>query len=235
MDIVYLLKESSENPELTCSLRSLKNLPHDNVFFVGGCPDKINLSKISHIPVEQTGTKYKNTTHSLRIVIKKGFLSHDFILMNDDFFIMTPISDPKKELNLNRGLVVDVIKDYQKRYNGQVNPYIDGMVATCQLLEKNGIKNPLSYELHIPMVFNRYKLEEMFSIADKADIPVLHKRTLYGNLYAKDSVFTEDVKMSLHFPELPENPAFLSTSDMYFRKMAPFLNNIFSDKSEYEL
>ena len=41
MDIVYLVKNSRTNDELTYSLRTLVNVPHDKVFLVGGCPDNI--------------------------------------------------------------------------------------------------------------------------------------------------------------------------------------------------
>lgn len=235
MDIVYLLKDSPEIKELNYSLRSLKNLPHDKVFFVGGFPQNINPEKVSHIPVLQTGTKYQNTTHSLKMAICNKEISDDFILMNDDFFVMTPIKDPVKELNLHRGPVEDVIEDYKKRYNGKIHPYIEGMVSTCKLLQKNGIKKPLSYELHVPMVFNKKKLAEMFSIADEENIPVLHKRTLYGNLFMSGGKQIKDVKMSLHLPEMPDSADFLSTSDTFFKKIEIIFANIFSEKSEYEL
>lgn len=57
MDIVYLVKECRINEELTYSLRSLVNLPHDKVFLVGGCPTNIDKTKITHIPTLQGNNK----------------------------------------------------------------------------------------------------------------------------------------------------------------------------------
>ena len=143
MDIVYLLKDEPIIDELSLSLRSLVHVPHDNVFFVGGFPTNINPSKVSHIKVEQSGTKYKNTTNMLKIVSKIQEISDKVILMNDDFMFMEDIKDPETELNLHRGLVDDIIKDYMERYKGQEHQYVTGMQDTKRVLQGLGYVNPL--------------------------------------------------------------------------------------------
>jgi hypothetical protein len=155
--------------------------------------------------------------------------------MNDDFFIMEDIKDPVKELNLHRGLVDAVYADYEKRYGGVITPYAEGMMSTKDLLRGMGYVNPLSYELHIPIIMHKKNLQSMFNIPGLDALPVLHKRTLYGNLFLSNSEYTEDVKMDMHHPDLPKNTKFLSTSDMFFRRFKPFLFNIFDKPSEYEL
>ena len=75
MDIVYLVKDCTENEELTYSLRSLVNIPHDRVFIVGGCPRNIDTSKVIHFPILQTDTKYKNTTNNLKLICNQDNLS----------------------------------------------------------------------------------------------------------------------------------------------------------------
>ena len=62
MDIVYVIKDCSFCEELTYSLRSLVNVPHDNVIIIGGLPKNIDENKIVHIPFIQKGSKYQNTT-----------------------------------------------------------------------------------------------------------------------------------------------------------------------------
>lgn len=236
MDIVYFIKDELENDALILSLRSLSHIPHDKVFLVGGFPNGVNPETVFHIPVEQDGgTKYKNTTKMLRLVSKTPEISDKFILMNDDFMFMEDIKDPETELNLHRGYVDDIIKDYLERYQGQEHPYVTGMQDTKRVLQGLGYVNPLSYELHIPIVMHKNDLQQMFNIPGLDSIPVLHKRTLYGNLYLRNSKYTQDVKMDLHHPELPENTKFLSTSDMYFRQFKPFLLSMFDKPSEYEL
>lgn len=235
MDIVYLLKDEPIIDELTLSLRSLVHVPHDKIFFVGGFPTNINPEKVYHIEFKQKGTKYKNTTNMLKAVSKNLKISDKFILMNDDFMFMEDIKDPETELNLHRGYVDDIIKDYLERYKGQEHPYVTGMEDTKRVLQGLGYVNPLSYELHIPIVMHRTNLQQMFRLPGLDAIPVLHKRTLYGNMYLRNSQYTEDVKMDLHHPELPQNTKFLSTSDMYFRQLKPFLLSMFDKPSEYEL
>lgn len=234
MDIVYLLKESETNDELTYSLRSLKNLPHDKVFFVGGMPNNINPEKVYHIPTEQGDNKYKNTANAMLTACMCSKISEDFILMNDDFFVMTPIKDIKKELNLHRGLLDDMIFFYANEFPFK-DEYLSGLRQTRELLRRVKIHGPLNYELHTPMVINKAKMIEVFKIPGFNDIESPMFRSLYGNLRLKDSQYTQDVKMDALHLNLPENPTFLSTSDNYFKTVKVFMNAIFPDKSEYEL
>jgi hypothetical protein len=234
MDIVYLLKESKENEELRYSLRSLKNMPHDKVFFVGGMPDFVNLDKVFHIPTLQDANRYKNTATGMLTACMCSKISDDFILMNDDFFIMTPIKDVKKEFNLHRGLLDDMILYYSNEFPFK-DEYLSGLRETRELLRRLKIHGPLSYELHIPMVINKRDMVETFLIPGFMDMKAPMFRSLYGNLHLKDSQYTHDVKMDALHLELPDNPTFLSTSDSYFKTIKVFMNAIFPDKSEYEL
>ena len=234
MDILYLLKESNVNEELIYSLRSLVNMPHEQVFFAGGCPKGIK--NIIHIPVEQNGDKHQNSTNNLIAACKDERLSNDFILMNDDFFILSPIKNPAEELNFNRGEIQNVYQDYANRFLNQTT-YMIGMQHSMNFLQNLGIKNPLSFELHIPIVLNKAKVLEMFAIKDVESIPVLHKRSLYGNLYIKHSNYTEDVKIlskSDFSPEKIKDKNFLSCSDEGWGKIKEYISDKFSIPSIYE-
>lgn len=234
MDILYLLKESNVNEELIYSLRSLVNLPHEQIFFAGGCPKGIK--NIIHIPVEQNKDKHQNSTNNLIAACKDERLSNNFILMNDDFFILNPIKNPAEELNLNRGEIQEVYQDYTTRYLNETT-YMIGMRHTMLLLQNLGIKNPLSFELHIPMILNKDKVLEMFSIKGLESIPVLHKRSLYGNLYIKHSKYTEDNKIlskSDFSPQEMENKKFLSCSDKGWGRIKEYITDKFSISSIYE-
>lgn len=235
MDIVYLVKESVQNDELTYSLRSLRNLHHNRVFMVGGCPNNINKGKITHVASLQGNNKYKNTTESLKRICKREDLSEDFILMNDDFFILKPILNPAKELNLCRGTIESVLANYKKRFHNYTTAYIQGMEQTKIFLEDHGIKEPLSYELHIPMMLNKEKVLKMFEIPYLESIKVLHKRSLYGNLYLKGSLQINDVKVLVDYFYPLGTDKFLSTEDNSFARCRPFLNDLFPEKSEYEI
>lgn len=235
MDIVYLLKDTLKNEELVYSLRGLENIPHDNVFLVGGCPSEINKERVIHFQVKQTSDKYRNTTNGLKLVCQDPRLSEEFILMNDDFFILKPIKDPEKELNLTRGPIENVLKEYTERYGADANSYILGMRQTKIFLEDYGIKNPLSYELHIPMVMAKSNVLRALSLPHIESLQVIHKRTIYGNLFKKDPQFTEDVKVRRRVYWPIYNDKFLSTEDDTWEHVKPYLKTVFPNKSKYEI
>lgn len=230
MDIVYPLSEQYDGEELRFSLRSLQNIPHDMVFFVGGCPGWAQ--NIIHIPMSQKGTKYKNTTKAMIKVCNDTRVSEDFILMNDDFFILEKTTP--EELNLYNGTVQSNLDAQYKKY-GTANPYMRGMEQTRDLLKNNGVPEPLCYELHIPFVFNKHKFLNMFDLREVERINCLHKRTLYGNLYLNGGKDTRDVKIFARNGFFGQAGAFLSCSNDGFDLIKSFLSAKFPKKSVYEV
>lgn len=235
MDIVYLVKNSSTNEELTYSLRSLVNLPHDKVFIVGGCPTNIDKTKIIHIPTLQGNNKFHNTTKSIQVACYNESLSEDFILMNDDFFILKPITYIEEELNLCRGPIEEVEKEHLTRNNGQTNEYFTGMKQTRIYLQDLGFKCPLSYELHIPMVFNKKQLLDVFLLKHLDSLNMIQWRSIYGNIYLKNSQKIDDVKVYHNFYQPIRNDKFLSTEDMSWPRVKTYISKLFPTKSQYEL
>lgn len=233
MDIVYVVKECCINEELTYSLRSLSNLPHNKVFIVGGCPHNLNRDEIIHVSTVQSGNKYKNTTNGLKTVCRDSRLSEDFILMNDDFFILKPIKDPVSELNLCRGTIKEVLEKMRTRHNTD-GPYMTSMHQTDVYLQDIGVKTPLSYELHIPMVLNKTKFLDIFSLLYITDAQLIHKRSIYGNLYLTNSDKIDDVKVYRDFETPIGSDKFLSTEDISWPKVKPQIGALFPHKSIYE-
>lgn len=233
MDIVYLVKNCYTNEELTYSLRSLVNLPHDRVIIVGGCPANINKHTLVHFPIFQGGNKYSNTTANLKTICQNKELSEDFILMNDDFFILKPVT--VEDLKVCRGPIDKVLESYVYRYGTDANPYISGMRKTKIFLQDLGIKEPISYELHIPMVINKKKFLDMFSLPHIEGVKPLHKRTLYGNLYCKGFKEINDVKVLNEYYYPFGSDKFLSTEDNSWPRVKPFMQNLFPNKSEFEI
>lgn len=231
MDIVYVVKPCRRNEELMYSLRSLVNIPHDKVFIVGGCPKNINQEKVIHIPTEQSGTKWRNSTNNLLTACSDERLSEDFILFNDDFYVLKPIKD-LKELELDRGPLWKVYDYYHSKYGP--TDYAEGIKQTGELLERLGVTNPLSYELHIPFVMAKSKVLKAFTLPGVMDIPVVHKRTLYGNLYKTDTKTVRDVKV-YNFFDSAKTGAFLSSIDTFLPNVLNWLAAKFPQKSEYEL
>lgn len=233
MDIVYPYKRCAD--EIYYSLRSLKNIPHDKVFIVGDKPTGINFKTVNYIPFAQNKTKYKNTTEILKMMCQNKDLSEDFILMNDDFFILKEIKNPAEELNLYRDYALKVYEYYVKKYGN--NGYSKGIIETIKLMQdKLFIANPLSYELHTPFILNKFKFLDMFNIEGVDNIACLHKRTLYGNLYLTNSKPIKDVKL-FNFNSTFINPEqkLLSCSDMAWVNLKVVIQKIFNKKSIYEV
>ncbi len=226
MDLVYICRKG-DNEELRYSLRSVvKNLPKSRVWVVGHKPDWYSGN---FIPVEDRSTKFNNIRHALIEVCNTPEISDDFVFMNDDFFFIKPV---KKIKNYNEGHLSDKIVKYRR-----IEPtsgYLISLKKTMQYLKDRGIKNPISYDIHVPMIFNKAKLLEI------AYLP-FQTRSIYGNLYQIASETITDVKryhngscmteLSYYENEYP----FISSEDKSFETLKKeILAEMFPDPSKYE-
>lgn len=215
MDLVYVVRPGENNEELRYSLRTVAvHLEHDRIFIVGHTPSWV--AGVESLQTIQAGTKYANSTRNVLTACCTAEVSDPFVLMNDDFFITAPVNQVPA---LHRGIVIDVLTDYQARYGtriGKRNHYIDGMAATLQLLNDMGHHDPLSYELHVPLVVHKDAMREAIEVATTAGLEAPHKRTLYGNLAHLGGQQTRDVKVNTSSSvQMPE--PFVSTCDKIFR------------------
>ena len=230
-DIVYFVKECEENPELTYSLRSLKNFPHGKVWFYGGCPK--NLKPDVHVHERQISlTKYSNVSNMLQDACLNKEISDSFWLFNDDFFVLQPITPQymsKLEKGFHNGTLMDQIKRCEKITDG-INGYTRKLRRTLEWLEENYYSSR-NYEMHIPMLIDRKKMNKLFKGTSHCS------RSKYGNVYLNENVNQRDVKIfSLnHEPKRLNN--FVSTCDETFKngKIGEIIREQFKEKSEYEI
>lgn len=227
MDLVYLCR-SGENEELRYSIRSAcANLPHKNLWVIGDAPGWFAGNLISR---PANSRKYQTTTAHLRAACEDDRISDPFTLLNDDFFIVDRVRTVPL---LNRGRISDVIADYHHR-GVTGSPYIRGMKQTLALLESLGKKDPLSYELHIPIVVHKKDMLKALGIAEASGIEVPHKRSIYGNLLRAKGKTVEDVKIYRPGQEIPRGP-FISTNDHIFNEyIGPLMRWKFPTPSPYE-
>lgn len=225
-DIVYTVREGS-NSELRYSLRSLKNIPHRNVYMVGHIPHWV--TNVIPLHTIQDGKKWENVLNNLLMACDEPGLSPNFILMNDDFFILRPLNYMPV---LDRGPIKDIVSRYDKAKRD--TRFIQGMRDTAELLNDFHIRNPISYELHIPMTVNKYKFKQALEISK--NIEGFGKRTIYGNLNPQESTTIEDVKVTLRRRDFKKHTVFLSTDEDSFSilKIKSYLEEKFPDKCKYE-
>lgn len=224
MDCVYICRPG-DNEELRYSIRSIvTNMPHDNLWLVGYKPSWYVGNFIS---VPNTTTKFENIRLAMKAAAEHNEISDNFILMNDDFFVIKPVNPNKV---LHGGLLIDKINRYRSMIES--GRYINLLENTYKFLIKSGIKDPLDYDIHTPMVFNKNNL---LQIINRRHFP----RSLYGNIFNIGGEFTNDVKIypynSLLKNKLPENSPYISTQDDSFENL---LNTLLKDRfikpSQYE-
>lgn len=241
LDVVYLIKEDPENntEELRYSLRSLRNIPHGKVVIVGEKPGWV--TNVLHIPVPQSGTKAQNVASNLAAAVDSRDITEEFLLMNDDFFIMRLMPDVPI---LNFGDMKRVIADYERRYP-EGSDYISKMKRLYRALLDRGCDHPVSYELHIPMTVKKERIQSMRR--EIGSSPIYQFRTFYGNYWRIGGEATEDVKVFLqpqHNSSRYNNDPygymktqdFLSATGGAFRRglVGDYIRSAFPERSIYE-
>lgn len=234
LDIVYSLRDPKWNEEFRYSLRSLKNLPHRKVWVFGGCPDWLNTKEVNVVPVRQNmRAKWDNIIKTMAVACRNKDVSDNFIWFNDDFFVMKKIS---KIDYLVHGTLADRIEEIKLRDKERpsflrAKRYPERLRWTENYLKRIG-KTTINYELHVPMIFNKAKLLKALE-----DYP--HggaQRSLYGNLYNKEFVEAEDVKVEDNYSVYKGNLPFVSTNDHTFADgvIGKSIREKFNKKCKYE-
>jgi hypothetical protein len=235
IDIVYVVRADDTNEELRYSLRSLSNLPHRRVWIAGYKPRWVD--NVEHLPTIQTKTKYQNSTANLLTACLHPDITDHFVYMNDDFFV---INKTETVPPLHRGPVDNVIDYYQNKYRHKSTPgvYVDGMIATRDLLNQWGINHVMSYELHLPMTINRKLMVSTLRRASEEapSIVALHKRTLYGNANNIGGRQIDDVKVLGLADSISRDQLFASTSNLAFKHgpAGSRIRKLFPHPSRYE-
>lgn len=218
MDCVYICRVG-ENEELRYSIRSVeKYLPNHDIWVVGGKP---NWYIGNYIEVEDTGNKFQNINKCYKAIIDDERISNDFIVMNDDFFILSP----KNNFNYYSGYLKDKIINHVQ-ING-ISPYSRALRTAIEALKKRGIKEPLNYDIHTPMTLNKAKLAQVIDLS-------LAPRSVYGNIFISNGLNIEDVKIYKHTSDINLNGDFISTEDNSFRLIQEKIMALFPSPSRLE-
>lgn len=225
-DVVYVLRPDIDPEELRYSLRSVeKNFPHRKVWFVGGQPDGIEPDiMLNH---KQTGaSKWELIRSSMFKVVQEPDLTDEFFLFNDDFFVMKPFKG--KFVNFVDKTLEWRVEDLRK-IHPWLNPYGRTLYKANEELKSLGIKDPMNFEVHMPMLF---KKDLVISSILKCSSPQM--RSIYGNVTNCEWVQHDDVKVY----DLESTPDwdFLSTNDNTFRdgKVGEMIRGVFSNPSRWE-
>lgn len=205
-DVVFCLAPDVRRVELQYALRSLNFVPHGRVFLIGGRPDWV--VNVEHVSMPRVD-KWVDLTR-VWDVIRTLPLTAEFIYSEDDYFITEPVDDIP---NYHQGPLADRVDKSVKR----ITPSWRGSLkASYDLLVANGIPDPLSFDVHIPMVVESDRIPTWKSKY------VLRYRDLIGNTATRRPVkVVRDVKCSTESAVKKVQAAgvgFLSSSDRTFVK-----------------
>lgn len=211
MDLVVPVKR--ETDELRYVLRSLEGM-YDNLIVVGHKPKW--LRGATHIGLIDMGYKYQNIANA--IVRGLECVTGDFIIAEDDHV--------KNSLGplpcYDRGYLKDVVNWQRERFSGH---YLAGMMEAYKYFP-----NGKSYELHMPMVFNKNKLRYIFDTYKHPG--AFQYRTFYGNHFRLNSKTVDDFKV--RGDEDYRSWEFISWDDIDFPKIQPYLEARFPNPSRHE-
>lgn len=191
MQFVYVCKDGP-NEELRYSIRSvIKHIDNPEIVLVGGKPDWYTGN---FIKVPQIKGKYKNVLNNLDAVCNSNIVSNSFILMNDDFFILNKLNSI---LPLNGGLLSDKIELY--KVLDPSSSYTKNLIKLYNGLKKQ-YKDPLDYELHVPMPLEKDNVAICLSKNNQMIF-----RSVYGNMFDLGGESIADVKFYSKGPLVPKS------------------------------
>lgn len=206
LDVVYFVKDTPTNEELRYSIRSVvQNMPYRKIWIFGGHPNMITPD--IHVRAKQVGaTKWDNVREMFRLACENKELTDNFILFNDDFFIMKPTTKIEPMYRSSLEEHISIIENAQWK---KPTAYTKLLRSADKVLADMG-KTRHSYELHVPFIFNKKKLLKLIN-----DYPEQHcTRTFYGNLYNIGGKQHRDVKIFSDKPSFDyKESQFLSTDD----------------------
>lgn len=226
-DIVYILKNDIATEELRYSLRSIeKNFPHRFVWFVGGQPKGLNPDRLLR-HTQYGANKWLKIKSSMLEVVKQEELSDEFFLFNDDFFVTKPLE--KEFVNFTDRTLSDRIEDF-RRENPHLNKYAHSLVQTEEELKAHGY-GTLNFELHLPMLFEKNKVEAALCSCFSPQM-----RSLYGNIAGCKVIDRRDVKVN-SLNDIPCGMDFVSTNDktFVFGNVGQYIRDLFKEPSRFEV
>lgn len=229
LDVVYPVRTTREgNVELRYSLRSLRNLPHRNVYifsdYIAWLSKEVTWSPSSD---RLDKPRFANVNTTLLRACDNKNISDPFIFMNDDFFVMQPIQELPYYCN---GTLQQHWDYLHKTYTG--SKYMRHLLETQTELKRLGYST-YDFELHCPIIFYKDKLREVL----KAYPNTACRRTFYANFQQVPFVKAVDFKIYGFLDDFNHNRPFVSTTDANFRRQSgvrSMIRNEFTQASKYE-
>lgn len=206
-DLLYIVRPDGDHDNLRYSLRSAATfLPHGRIWIAGYRPDWCR--NVRHIDVQEIpGAKFGNIHAAMLAACQHPNMSAQFTFFNDDMFIMRPLRDGVPMLH--RGLLQQHLRKSLARLSDggrfqDLQSHKQGGVDSLWWLEDQGVDEPLSYDLHVPMPIDKHAMAD--TLHRTAHVAPGFMRSLYGNLYQLGGRRMSDVKAERAHSQTPHGP-----------------------------
>jgi hypothetical protein len=202
------------------------------VWLVGGKP---KWYRGNHVQTRQRGTKFQNARTNIDAIIDSVGINDDFVLMNDDFFVLGPVA---KLGYYYSGPLINKVKYFEAKHPDA--KYTGLLRRSHDRLLELGVEDPKDYALHLPFKMNKRKLAEVLPLNMSWHLSYGNLHNVGGTKIITPPGTTKDVKVYLENDQLTDvsrNPlsrTFLSTEDRSFKLMKSQIESLFPDRSRYE-
>jgi hypothetical protein len=227
ISVVYPLGTGSrlKDFEIRMSLRSIEKYLTGvkDVWIVGQCPPW--LQNVNHIPFQDThAVPDRNIMEKLKKACEHPEITEDFIMFNDDHFLLQPFDAPTFPYYHRNGL-----DEYVKRRG--LDGY--GRRSNNTLKRLQELRLPIQhFDVHTPIIYNKASFLEHVTGADwhkKQDGYII--KSLYANSLKIEGVDYKDNK--INHPPKPDDLMF-STMPHMRATVTRFLQEQFPEASKYE-
>lgn len=185
MDLVYAVT-GPKHDQLRYSLRSMSaNYEHRTVFLIGQPPLGV-FTGLGAVTIKKGNDRWRNTSDALMAACCMENVSDPFLYMNDDFFCLSE----RAHTDWDRGPLTDTLIPHRRN-----SDYRKGGIAAIKVLKNHGITDPLSYELHLPMLIDKALMIEVLEELRYGKYSESFKRTVYGNRLGRTTKSRADVKV----------------------------------------
>lgn len=223
MDLVYPFT-GVRFGELRYSLRSMSRYqPHGRVWLIGQPPEHM-FEDVGVITIPKGNNRWRNTSDAILEACNYDAISDPFVLMNDDFVCL----DEKAHTYWDRGPLTDTLIPHRRN-----TEYRRGGIDALHLLKDFGIADPLSFELHIPMIVSKELMCGVIEALRGCKASEAFKRTVYGNLIEGPPTESRTDVKAARLP-LPA-PDWVSTSNSgWDGALGDTIRDMFPDPCAYE-
>jgi hypothetical protein len=230
MDIVMPYKAAGTAQELRYTLRSVEKHYPDvgDLWLIGDA--SIHLKDFRHIPNpanQKTNNTFANFTHAFEIACEHPDIPDEFLLFNDDFFLMQPY----EPVLYARGYLADHVA----LHDGKTSAWGQVLRNTLRYLQEDwGMEKPVSFDLHIPMPVDKHTMAIALARSYGQGVAV---RTVYGaELGDVEVPLHQDVKLKYGSKVDYTTLDFISTDNQVFEhhSVGQYIKDTFPDKSRWE-